>query len=139
MRYLVLLVTLLFWVAPPLQAQTNDSEFRDYADYAAFVDRHIMTRKFTPLIQRLGGRDEYTPEELAGNQRQMEGVWPRNFENVTVFNEQDLGGGIRQEARAYWTGTSYAFFYAMYHQRDDKFVVIVFLLNSSSKPIMQRF
>lgn len=143
MRYfsqcLLLVLTVLIAPAGAVQAQTADSEFINYADYASYVDRHIMQRDFIPLIQKLGGRDEYTNEELAATQRNMLGIWPRDFESVSVFNRKDLGGGIWEEGRIYWTGTSYAFFYALIHQRFDKFVVLNFLLNSSSTPIMERF
>jgi hypothetical protein len=143
MRHLALCLSFLgaafIAMAAPLHAQSADSEFADYAAYEAYVDRHIMQRDFIPLIQRLGGRDEYTPEELAATQRNMLGIWQADFRNKAVFNRKDLGGGMWQEARVYWTGTSYAFFYALMHEREDKFVVVNFLLNSSSKPIMDRF
>ena len=139
MRYFSLFFSLLLCLSAPARAQNVDSLFTDYDAYAAFVDKQVMARDFIPLIQQLGGRDEFTKEELAANQRQLVGVWPTNFENVTVFKRVDLGGGVLQEGRLYWTGTSYAFFYAMLHQRADDLVVITFLLNSSSKPIMDRF
>lgn len=139
MRLFVLVLSLAAGLSTALRAQESDSLFPDYEAYAAFVDRHVMARDFVPLIQRLGGRDEFTEEELTANQRQMVGVWPRDFEKVTLFKQVDLGGGIRQEGRVYWTGTSYAFFYAMLHEREDDLAVITFLLNSSSKPIMDRF
>ncbi|MCZ4257587.1 hypothetical protein O4H53_18715 [Sulfitobacter sp. G21635-S1] len=139
MRLFAILLSLISCLSTAAHAQESDSLFADYEAYAAFVDRHVMRRDFIPLIQRLGGRDEFTPEQLAANQRQLEGAWPRDFVKVSVFKEIDLGGGIRQEGRIYWTGTSYAFFYAMLHQREDDLAVITFLLNSSSKPIMDRF
>ncbi|MBM1570354.1 hypothetical protein JQU68_19320, partial [Sulfitobacter mediterraneus] len=52
---------------------------------------------------------------------------------------QDLGGGVSQEARMYWTGKSYCYFYALLHQRENDLVVINFALNSNSTPIMDRF
>jgi hypothetical protein len=131
------MTTLLF--AAVASAQEGDSEFASYEAYADFVDSQIKGRNFTLLIQQLGGRDEYTKEELAATQRQMEGIWQQEVQNVTVFNRANLGGGIWQEGRIYWTGQSYAYFYALLHQRADALVVINFLLNSSSKPIMDRF
>lgn len=90
------------------------------------------------MILRLGGRDEYTKEEIAGLQRQFDGIWAADFRNGTVFNRQDLGG-VSQEARMYWTGKSYCYFYALLHQRENDLVVINFALNSNSTPIMDRF
>ena len=137
----------IFWIgllaflslASASAAQDQDSIFADYDSYARYVDRQIMDRSFTELVQRLGGRDEYTPEQLSANQRQMEAVWPFDFENMSVFKEVDLGHGLRQEGRLYWTGKSYAFFYALLHQRDEDLLVLTFLLNSSSKAVLERF
>ncbi len=134
--YSIFLFTL---AALPLRAQETDSVFPGYAAYAHFVDQHISTRDFTEVILRLGGRDEYTKEEFASLQRQFDGIWSANFQNGTVFNRQDLGGGVSQEARMYWTGKSYCYFYALLHQRENDLVVINFALNSNSTPIMDRF
>lgn len=139
MRKFALSLCFLGLTSPALYAQQNDSVFEDYDAYAEFVDAQIMGRNFTPLILRLGGRDEYTPQELEANQRQMETIWRRDLTHVTVFNRRDLGGGVWQEARMYWSGQSYAYFYALLHERGDQVLVINFLLNSSSKPIMDRF
>lgn len=137
MRYIILLLTTVFLA--PVAAQAQDSVFDDYATYAAFVDEKIMQRDFIPLIQRLGGRDEYTTEQLTATQANLKTALPFDFENMTVFKEVDLGGGVRQEARMYWTGTSYAFYYAMLHERAGDLAVITFLLNTSSKAILERF
>lgn len=138
MRLIICFVFTLFWAVPNADAQT-DSIFPDYETYAAFVDKHIMLRDFVPLIIQLGGRDEYTPEQLTANNENLRRVWSKDFDNATVFKREDLGGGISQEGRMYWTETGYAFFYALLHQRDDSLVVINFHLNSSSKKIMERF
>ena len=139
MRIAVLCIGLLVATVTGAWAQNRDSVFANYAAYAAFVDNHIMTRSFTDLILQLGGRDEYTKEQLDANQRQMQGIWPRDFEAVTVFNRQEMGGGVSQEGRMYWNGTAYAYFYAILHQREGELVVVNFALNSSIVPIMERF
>ena len=139
MRIAVLCIGLLMATVTGASAQGRDSVFADYPAYAAFVDNHIMRRSFTDLILQLGGRDEYTKEQLDANQRQMRGVWPQDFESVTVFNRQDLGGGVSQEGRMYWNGAAYAFFYAILHQREGELVVVNFALNSNIVPIMERF
>lgn len=126
-------------LSAPAQAQQADSIFDDYASYAAFVDEHVMNRKFIPLIQVLGGRDEYTIEQMNGINGQLLGAWPVDFENVAVFNESDLGEGIRQEGRMYWTGQSYAYYYAILHERDGDLMVLNFYLNTSITEIMNRF
>ena len=138
MRFLLPLLFSLSAAVSAAHAQ-EDSVFKDYGDYAAFVDQHVMTRDFVPLILRLGGRDEYSTEELNDNNTKLRRVWPRDFDQVSVFRHEDLGGGISQEGRVYWTGTGYAYFYAMLHDRPDGFVVISFHLNSNSKKVMERF
>jgi hypothetical protein len=139
MRLILSLALALLWFIPPSKAQAQDSIFKDYAAYAAFVDDHVMRRDIAPLVQRLGGRDEFTIEQLNGIQGQFLAAWPRNLTNKTVFGEVDLGGGIKQEGRIYWTGTSYGFFYALLHQQDDQLVVINFKLNTESQPIIDSF
>lgn len=125
--------------APAAMAQVRDSVFASYDDYARFVDEKIMTRDFVPLVQVLGGRDEYTAEQLAGVNAQLLNAMPVDFTSVTVFRETDLGGGVRQEARMYWTGELYAFYYAILHDRGDEIVVVNFTLNTSVTEIMSRF
>ena len=98
MRATLYAIVLFTLSALPLRAQETDSVFPGYAAYAHFVDQHISTRDFTEVILRLGGRDEYTKEEIASLQRQFDGIWSANFQNGTVFNRQDLGGGVSQEA-----------------------------------------
>ncbi len=120
-------------------AQERDSVFKDYAAYESFVDLHVQSRDFIPLIQALGGRDEYTPEQLNGLNGQLLGAFPVNFAHRTTFREEDLGGGLRQEARAYWTGESYAFFYALLHERDDALIVLTFQLHSSPSQVLAKF
>ncbi|MFV2002333.1 MAG: hypothetical protein ACC619_05075 [Paracoccaceae bacterium] len=120
-------------------AQERDSVFSSYQAYGEYVDELIMKRDFIPLIQTLGGRDEYTKEQLAGVNVQLMAAFPVKFKNRSVFREVDLGAGMRQEARVYWTGESYAFFYALLHQRANDIVVVNFNLNSSSAAVMSMF
>ncbi|MFP4042992.1 MAG: hypothetical protein ACLFTP_00250 [Rhodosalinus sp.] len=123
----------------PSAAQEMDSVFASYAEYSAFVDRHIMRRDFVPLVLRLGGRDEYREDDLHALNNQLLATFPVNFFEVSVFRETDLGGGFRQEARAYWTGVSYAWFYALLHDRDSELVVAMFVLHSDPAQIMAEF
>ena len=98
-RLVPLLLAALISLPAAVSAQQRDSVFASYEAYAAFVDRHIMQRDFIPLIQVLGGRDEYTPEQLRGVNTQLLHAFPRDFTDVAVFRETDLGNGFRQEAR----------------------------------------
>ncbi|MGJ8617040.1 MAG: hypothetical protein ACSHWS_09365 [Sulfitobacter sp.] len=139
MHYLMVFLIGFLGLVTTASAQSQDGVFRDYAAYSEFVDQKIMQRDFSALILGLGGRDEFTDEQLVSTEQKMLKVWPRNFGEMTFFRQEDLGGGISQEGRIYWTGKSYAFYYAMLHQREDALVVISFLINSISKPIMERF
>lgn len=138
MRFFIALGFALFTCANVAQAQ-QDSLFKSYSDYAAFVDQNIMQRNFIPLILRLGGRDEFTSQQLEANNASLRQVWPQNFNHSGVFRREELGGGVSQEGRIYWNGVSYAYFYALLHQREDSIVVLTFNLNSSSKEILGRF
>ncbi len=71
--------------------------------------------------------------------RRLLDVFPKDFEHTTVFKRVDLGGNIKQEARAFWVGENYVFFYAILHQREDGLVVINFNLNSNVEKIMSKF
>lgn len=138
MRYFLgILVVLLMPLS--VAAQQRDSVFDNYAEYNAFVDDKIMNRDFISLVQSLGGRDEYSAEQLSGLQQQFTDIFRIDFRHKTVFRQEDLGGGMRQEARAYWIGESYIYFYALTHQRGNEFVVINFHLNSAVSKVMAKF
>ncbi|MEM6304807.1 MAG: hypothetical protein AAF744_08810 [Pseudomonadota bacterium] len=138
MKFISSLLMCLVLLAPGAQAQ-QDSVFDSYEDYAAFVDQHVMQRDFIMLILRLGGRDEYSQEQLEQTNAQLRGIWQEDFQNASVFREEDLGGGLRQEGRLYWSGTGYAYFYALMHQRENDFVVLSFHLNTNSRDVLDRF
>jgi hypothetical protein len=120
-------------------AQENDSQFADYRAYDAYVDKMITTRQWVEFVIHMGGRDEYTAEDLSKIEAQFNQIYPRNFTARTIFREQDLGGNIRREARAYWGGGRYLFFYAILHQRDDFLVVLNFSINTKVEAVMNKF
>jgi hypothetical protein len=125
--------------AAPLAAQDDDSAFDDYGAYNAYVDRMITTRDWIPFIQQMGGRDEYSTEQLTKIEADFNGLYPRAFTSVSLFREVDLGGGVRQEARAYWGGGRYLFYYAILHERNDKLIVLNFAMNTKVERIMEKF
>ncbi|NOX74457.1 MAG: hypothetical protein GXP03_12860 [Alphaproteobacteria bacterium] len=138
MRFMAFCLLLL--LPQPALAQQRDSFFRNYETYAAFVDSRIMGREFVELIQVLGGRDEYTKEELAGIKQRFFASYPSDFTDSAVTKITDLGNGFRQEMRVYWGGSvSYIFFYAMLHERDGETVVLNFSLNTSVSKILGKF
>lgn len=139
MRFLfVLFVSLI-----PLSAtaQQRDSFFADYDAYSNFVDSRIMRREFVELIQVLGGRDEYTIEQLAGINQRFVNIFPSDFTSRAVMRKTDLGEGFHQEMRAYWGGgnVGYNYFYILLHSREDGLVVLNFSLNSDVNKIMDKF
>jgi len=133
-----LLFAAAFSILPALSA-AKDSIFIDYQAYEKFVTDHVMARKFQTLILQLGGRDELTKEELRALNRQMRSVMPKDFTQSEVIKSVDLGSGFSQEARVFWTGLSYVYYYAFLHQREDELVVLKFNLNTSSSKIFDKF
>jgi len=139
-RYLIIFIFLIQPIyAAPGQAQERAGIFADYAAYAAFVDEKIMSRDFVPLILFLGGSDEFSADQLTDINANLLNAFPANFENVTIFREVGLGGGIFQEARAYWNDDNYAFFYAVLHRRGSEIVVLNFGLNSNLQRVLEMF
>ncbi|KNG93000.1 hypothetical protein [Pseudaestuariivita atlantica] len=132
-----ILIAFVFAILPAaLAAQQEDSVFDDYQSYAAFVDDHIMGRDFVPLIQFLGGRDEYTREELQSLQAQFTGIYPQDFTDGAVLKETTLGARFLTEVRAYWGPSGYIWFGALLHEREGQVVVINFRLNSKSMAVL---
>lgn len=129
--------------AAPLVADVpqplRDSQFSSYDDYAAYVDHMVMTRQFATLVQTLGGQGRFTPEQLAATEAQLKGAYPQDFTGRAVVKSVDLGGGFRQEMRAYWEGPRYAWYYALVHQRDDRLMVLRFFFNRSATQAFAAF
>lgn len=136
MRF-VLIFLGLFPIAA--MAQQRDSVFASYAAYETFVDHAVMSRDFIGLINTLGGRDEYTPQELQGIQRQFHSIYPQDFSAKAVTKEIDLGAGFQQEMRVYWNGTGYVYYYALLHQRPDGLIVLKFNINSNIDKVLAQF
>ncbi|MCF3594257.1 hypothetical protein LZG00_09620 [Rhodobacteraceae bacterium LMO-12] len=132
---LIAFVCLPHWA----MAEEADSLFANYAAYDAYVDKTITTREWSAFVKKMGGRDEYSAEELANIEKQFNALFPRNFTARTIFNEEDLGGNIRREARVFWGGGRYLFFYAIMHERSDALVVLNFTLNTKIEKIMAKF
>lgn len=133
------LIACLF-LAMPLPALAQDSVFSNYDDYMRFVDSHIMARDFIPLVLRLGGRDEYTDEQLNAANVQLMSAMPRDFSNSAVLKRVKLSNGFSQEARVYWNDQlGYTYFYALLHDQPDGLVVLRFTLNTNIDAIFSKF
>ena len=139
MRIFALLILLIFPLGA--QAQIRDSVFRDYQSYENFVDKAVYTRDFARLIQTLGGRDEYTEEQLASTVGVFLRIFPIDFTSHAVTNVQDLGGGFRREIRVYWQagGFGYLYYYALLHNRGDDLVVLKFNMNTDVDVIFDQY
>ncbi|MEW2913596.1 hypothetical protein [Leisingera sp. JC11] len=120
--------------ACPGFALAQDSIFKSYDAYERFVDTVIKERDFKQLITRLGGRDEYTPEQLQSAQQQLLAIYPRDFTGSGVAVRQELMNGFRKEVRVYWNEEvlNYCYYYAFLHDRGDSIVVLKFDLNTNS-------
>ena len=124
----------------PAPALAQESIFTDYDDYMRFVDSHIMGRDFVPLVLRLGGRDEYTDEQLNAVNVQLMNAMPSDFSNSAVLKRVKLGSGFSQEARIYWNDQlSYTYFYALLHDQPGGLVVLRFTLNTNADAIFSKF
>lgn len=137
-RIRILLAALACVVAVPLHAQEQDSVFNSYDELRSFIDTRLMGRDFVPVIQTLGGRDEYTTEQLAGINSQFLGIYPRALENAAVVMRDDGLNGFRREVITYWTGVSYLWFYLFLHETSDRIVVVNFSMNSNAEPILSK-
>lgn len=138
MRFFCLALFLLLPVSA--LAQQRDSVFKSYDSYQTFVDSRIGNRDFIDLIQVLGGRDEYTKEQLNGVQNRFLSIYQVNLTSRAVIKKVDLGGGFSQEMRVYWSENSgYVYFYAMLHDRGDMLVVLTFSLNSDVSKVLAEF
>jgi hypothetical protein len=136
------LLFIIFFAFTPLlaNAQQKDSYFKDYQEYERFVDSRVMNRDFIELIQVLGGRDEYTIEQLEGINQRFLNLFPDDFTDRAVIRKTDLGEGFSQEMRVYWGEESgYNFFYAMLHTRPDGLAVLTFTLNSDVSAVLAEF
>ncbi|MGC9370146.1 MAG: hypothetical protein ACP5DX_11460 [Paracoccaceae bacterium] len=141
-RFLIVLAAALsLFAAMPARAQDQerDSVFASDQAFHSFVDNHVARRDFIPLIQKLGGRDEYTAEQLQGLQQQFTSIYPADFTHRATVRTRLLENGFREEIITYWNDLAYVWFYAITHQRDDGLVVINFALNSSYEAVAQRF
>ncbi len=139
MRYILYLT--LFLLPCFASAQQRDGHFADYAAYDSFVTTAVTTRNFRDMVQVLGGRDEYSPEELTEAVTQLMSLFPMDFTHAAVIRAVDLGNGFRQEARVFWSQPQgqYFYYYAVLHQRDDALVVLTFSANTDIDRIMELF
>ncbi|WP_170390122.1 hypothetical protein [Ruegeria arenilitoris] len=117
-----------------------DEVFATYADYEAFVDTKIKNREFSNVISRLGGADEYTPQQMQVLQGQLRDLVPYYLTNADVAKRVELENGFAQEMRIYWNdNNSYLYYYALLHQRDDGVIVLQFSINTRAEPILGMF
>ena len=138
-RFLALCLLFPFWAAAPAMAQDEDSVFADYGTYSTYVDTMLTSRQWSEFIKHMGGRDEYTEEQLTKIGGDFDRLYPNAFTSRAVFRETDLGGGMKQEARAYWGGGRYLYYYAILHDTGSTLVVLNFSMNSKIEAIMQKF
>ena len=127
----------LFLFSSLLPALSQDSIFKNRAEMQGFVWEMMKTRNFEGLVVRLGGRDEYTKEQLAGIQQQFARIYPREFTDAKQVMDLKMENGFRREVVAFWVGTSYAWLYIFSHDTGENYVVVNFRLNSAPNPIFE--
>ena len=60
--------------------------------------------------------------------------------STTVSREVDLGGGLHQELRVYWSDDAhYLFIYALYHVRADDMIILQFEFDNDPETVMAAF
>lgn len=114
--------------------------FNTHQDYVRFVDTKVMSRDFIPLIKQLGGDDEYTDAQLKSTNAQLLNVMPFDFTGTELIKRVRLSASFSQEMRVFWNAqSSYVYFYAFLHHRDDGVVVLKFNLNTNPDKIFEKF
>lgn len=136
-----LLFALLFFVLPMSAfAQQRDFIFDNYAAYQNFVDTKVASKDFGTMIATLGGRREYTEDQLVNLDRQFKNIYKNEFVGGAVTKSIDLGNGFRQEMRVYWdSGLGYLYYYAMLHDRGNVLVVLHFSMNTDVEKVLSKF
>lgn len=77
-------------------AQQQDSFIDSPEALYEFVDENTKSRNFPELISVLGGRDEYTVEELTALDKQFRAIYPRNFDNRALVKSRKLMSGFSE-------------------------------------------
>lgn len=114
--------------------------FKTHQDYVEFVESKVMSRDFIPLIKQLGGDDEYTEAQLKSTNAQLLNVMPFDFTGTERIKHVRMGTSFSQEMRVFWNEkSSYVYYYALLHHRDDGVVVLKFNLNTNSDAIFEKF
>lgn len=116
--------------ALPLVAQQPDAIFASYDAMRAEMDSLIMERRIEDLMIRFGGADEMTVEQLRSLDRQVEQLFPEDFDKAALLRRVQHNNGFAQEIIAYWTGTSYLYAYVFYHNTGRDTVSINFRFNT---------
>ncbi|MEX5728937.1 hypothetical protein Ga0609869_002290 [Rhodovulum iodosum] len=123
----------------PAQDGRPDGIFDDYAELRSFLRQKAAMRDFVPLIQRLGGRDEYSPEQLDAINSQFRSIYPAALTDDMRVRTRALENGFREEIIAFREREHYLWIYLLYHERGQDLVVINFSMNSNAEPILTRF
>ena len=139
MRILYAFLSVIALALPAAAQDLPESIFRDYDHMRQVLDDNIMKRDIVTTMKAFGASDEMTPEELAGLQRRVQGIFPRDFENVDVMRVREMNGGFRQELYAYWTGTQYLYAYLFMHDRGDRMVAVHFQFNTDFLELNDNF
>ena len=92
------------------------------------------------MLAGLGAGGELSDDELAALQNRVDEAFPEDLTNVTVSRKVDLGGGLHQELRVYWSDDAhYLFIYALYHVRADDMIILQFEFDNDPETVMAAF
>lgn len=120
-------------------AMAQDVPFASRETFYEFVDTHMAKRDFATQVSRLGGADEYSPEQLAGADEAFKRALPDPLTQKAVLRTREMQAGFREELVVYWGERGYLWCYFLLHEREEGVLVMRFNFNIDSEAIFSLF
>lgn len=135
----IALLTMLFVVGAVGGAVARDVPFASRESLYEFLDKHMATRDFATQVARLGGADEYSPEQLANADAALKRALPDPLTEKAVLRTREMQAGFREELAVYWGESGYIWCYFLLHEREEGVLVMRFNFNTDSEAIFNLF
>ncbi|KCV83650.1 hypothetical protein ATO10_02780 [Actibacterium atlanticum] len=126
-------------IVMPGQPMAQDVPFATRESFYEFVDSHMAKRDFGTQVSRLGGADEYSPEEIVAADAQLKRALPYALTGKAVLRTREMQAGFREELVVYWGEQGYLWCYFLLHEREEGLLVVRFNYNTSSDVIFELF
>lgn len=126
---------------PGLARAQDHSQGRIFADFETlyeFLDTHLYSRDFLPVLTRLGA-GQVSPADRHRRGQKLQALYPQDFTDRASFRTRGSHSGFNEEIIAYWTGQSYLWLYLVTHTQDAGLVVIELQIDSDFSTIAARF